>query len=637
MKQRPRHSFSKKWTALTFLPFLLSSCGNIPVGNVRFDYQSSKGDFNTDLFFADDYFSKPSTEYNPSLATASLSFAMASFASIKESNITKLTRYVNIENLLGNVGFKDFVANGDYHKKSGTDTIGLVFAHKEIDGTPLVYVGIRGAGYEAEWASNLTIADPSDGKLREDGFHFGFRKAADQFISELKDYLSSKNIKGDIKLWTSGYSRAGATANIASGLIDQSIENGTKILGEEVNLKKENFYSYCFEPPMGAPMKEDAQGFLLARKDTYSNIFNHVNFNDLVPLVAMKEVEFTRFGNDRYFPDRVSYLNPSKEKSDMKRILESLPNYKLSFVNGYPIDNFRVKTLKGLKLIDDPNALSWTEGLYLREFISELTKFGLGASSREKAMEAKTSYVEKLQPAFRTIFDIIYRSGNFKGSLIDLGVSMINDIISIFDLDTLINDFFVAEQRKYLVQDLTVIVNRGLEKFGIMFPLEEVKPKVQAFIKMLADFGGDVITKGLFQIIFTLFSKANLSCLGTGHYPELCLAEIRALDPNYVNEPFKNTNPDGKYFTVSLPDQNAKMSIFEGGHEIVNVDNGVVYVADVPTRIDVTGVDAILPYGPQYEVKVFTDSEVDVTLCDYHYYDFYLDVDVCSQKTFTLS
>lgn len=252
-------------------------------------------------------------------------------------------------------------------------------------------------------------------------------------------------------------------------------------------------------------------------------------------------------------------------------------------------------------------------------------------------MEAKTSYVEKLQPAFRTIFDIIYRSGNFKGSLIDLGVSMINDIISIFDLDTLINDFFVAEQRKYLVQDLTVIVNRGLEKFGIMFPLEEVKPKVQAFIKMLADFGGDVITKGLFQIIFTLFSKANLSCLGTGHYPELCLAEIRALDPNYVNEPFKNTNPDGKYFTVSLPDQNAKMSIFEGGHEIVNVDNGVVYVADVPTRIDVSGVDAILPYGPQYEVKVFTDSEVDVTLCDYHYYDFYLDVDVCSQKTFTLS
>ena len=639
MANRSSHPFLKKRAIIFLLPLVLCSCGKGDYGNVDFTYSSSTGDYASKFFYTDDYFRNPSNEYNPSLATASLSFAMASFASSLEENITKLTRYANIETLFENTGFTGFQANADYHKKSGTDTIGLVFANKKIDGKTLIYVGIRGAGYEAEWASNLSIADPVTKELRSDGYHYGFRKAADQFIEELRGYLESHYINGDIKLWTSGYSRAGATANIASGLIDESIDAGTHILGEDINLAKEDFYAYCFEPPMGAPMIEDASGRLLLRGDSYSNIFNHINFNDVVPLVAMKEVEFTRYGIDRYYPDTVSYISVDRQSRDMKNLLQDLPNYQAAFTDGYGIDQFRLRTLKGYKLAIDSNSTTWTQGLFLREFVSALTKWGLRAYDREAVLPAKNDYVEHLQPAFRLIFDAIYRSGNFRASIIDLGIAMINDIVSIFDLDTLINDLFVADQREYLVKDLTVIVNRGLKKYGITFPLDEVEPTLKWFIKMFADFAGAILEQGLFQMVFSFFSKAAIKAIGSGHYPELCLAQTRSLDPKYVNNPFQNENFEGKHFDLLIPNRFASIVIKRGNEVLAKVEDGQTQNAKIPLRNTINGIEAILPYGEGYSIELSPDEEAKVTMFDYHYYGDYVDVDLQRQAdgSFALS
>ena len=124
------------------------------------------------------------------------------------------------------MGFTNFETNQWFKEKPTSDSIGLLAAQKRIGDYTLVAVGVRGAAYFSEWASNITLGN------RDDGYHDGFRTAADNFIKFTKDYISSHHISGDIKLWTAGYSRAGATCNVASGLIDEALNKNEKIFPE---------------------------------------------------------------------------------------------------------------------------------------------------------------------------------------------------------------------------------------------------------------------------------------------------------------------------------------------------------------------------------------------------------------------
>lgn len=606
---------------LPVLSVLLTSCGPARPATA-FAYAGKGSDYASSMYFEDDYFRAPATQHNTHLATASLSLAMASFASSLQSNVNALTRYVNARDALGRAGFLDFQTNEDYTKRSSTDTIGLVFAHKMIDDKQLVYVGIRGANYEAEWASNFTIASPDDPYQKETvpQYHYGFHKAATQLIDELKAYLSKVGISGPIKLWTSGYSRAGATANIASGLLDEAIEKGEKPLGDNVQLAKEDLYAYCFEPPMGAPSLVDEEGKLLARGERYSNIFNYVNFNDPVPLVAMKEVSFTRFGQDRYLPDPMSYLDYGPYLSKVKEIYEAMPNYAERGAT-YRIPSFTIQHFKDHKLGADERYSHWTQGLFLKEFVSAIARFGMGAESLDKAPEAKALYVEKLQPALRYIFNLIYVKGNFKGSLIDIGVSLINDIRSAFDIDDVVDDLFHKEKRKFLLEDLSVILRRGLSKFNIEFSFETAKEWLGNIFSILlkcTDHLWDIVTE--LEMILTWVSKDNISSIASGHFPEICLSSMRALDSYYVDQPFEESNHGGKYFTLTLPDKKGLLTVKRQSGEILAHVNGEKTDSKVPARRYAGGLQVVLPYGETYVVTVPEGSaEPTATLFDYRY------------------
>ena len=619
MINRPRHRVNWLLSSCLMLACSLSSCISPNGVEYSFTYGANKADYEDNLYYSDDYFLSPSTEYNPSLATLSLSFAMASFASGENEAIRTSTRFRNIQGLLSKTGFSDFEANEDFHKPARADTIGIVFAHKTVGGTPLIYVGIRGANYEAEWASNFTISEP-DKPYQADGtfqYHYGFRTCADTLISQLKDYLSKRNIQGEAKIWASGYSRAGATANIAAGLLDQAIEKGEKPLGENITLRKENLFAYCFEPPMGAPADADDEGNLLARKEMYSNIFNHVNFNDPIPMVAMKEVGFTRFGQDRYYPDALSYLDYKGHEATMKGLYERLPNYE-ALGGNYKIPRFTVKVNNGLKLVNDEASSTWTQGLFLKEIISLLTRFGLGVSTYDDIDPAKAKYVETIQPAIRTIFKIIYEASNFKGSFIDLAVAMINDIASVFDIDQLITDILDSEERKYFLEDLTVILRRGLAKFDIEFTWESVKDKLRAFVNLLGDFADEALAVMHYpQLVMTWISKDNITSIASGHYPELCLAHTRALDPNYVASPMKNVNSAGKYFVLTLPLGTDEWTVKTNGRVLASGIGKGFLEKNVPCRSNLTGVQIVLPYGEEYEVETNAGDTALLTLFDY--------------------
>lgn len=629
MKKGSHQRFRLHVLAFSLLP-LFSSCGT-PASMVSYRFASKGADFGDSVYFEDSLFSSSSFEYNPTLANTSLSFAMACFASSDNRHIDSLTRYSNAESLLSSAGFTSFFANSDFHKRSASDTIGLVFAKKPIGDKTLIYAGIRGANYEMEWASNLSIAEPGVEYDYETAspYHYGFHKAAQQLINELSTYIINKGITGDIKLWTSGFSRAGATANIVGGLLDQAIDKGEKPLGNNVNLKKEDLYVYCFEPPMGAPVDIDQEGNLKSRGEQYGNIYSHINFDDPVPLVAMKEVGYTRFGKDRYYPNAISYRYPKRFIDDMR--VNFANNEAYSARGGdYLIDNFVIKKLNGLSLTEDTDFQNWTQGLFLREFVSLLTIYGLKAGDIDKIGVAKTNYVKNIQPAARTIFNILYRTGTFKGSFIDFALSMVNSLSVLLsgDIETLIVDLTHSAQKKYVYEDLMVIVSKGAKKLGIEFTSKEVKNDIKALVDIIASFISYCVLDISFpQLIVTWFSPTMLASVASGHYPEISLSAIKALDPRVNRDCFNNTNPDGKHYVLTFPNRFAKVRVYKDGVLIGSAESREMGFASVPARVAFDGVKFILPYEEgHYEFECDENAECEVSLFDYTKYGEYVSV-----------
>ena len=254
----------------------------------KFTYASiNDGEYSADYYFEDDYFATPATEYNPSLATMSMCFAMSAFASERTSDVT--LKSMNAKALLRDCGFEDIQANDDFQSVPNVDTMGVVIGHKEIktdgDEFTLIALATRGAGYENEWAGNF--------KVGLSGNHAGFTTAKNVALNFLNSYIAknSKNFKGKVKLWMTGFSRAAATVNLLAGEITKAGKIGAN---NQISVAKDDIYAYCFETPMGL------SGYVQSKAEAqkYTNIHNIVNPNDFVPKVAMSGWNFLRYGVD---------------------------------------------------------------------------------------------------------------------------------------------------------------------------------------------------------------------------------------------------------------------------------------------------------------------------------------------------
>ena len=116
----------------------------------------------------------------------------------------------SIEKIYSDTGFEDISAE-ELTSTPTRDSVGTAIAHKTVDSGELVAVAIRGDNYESEWCSNLTAGSEGDAK--------GFNDAADKVLDRLRQYISDNGLK-DVKLWISGYSRAGAVADLMGKYIN---------------------------------------------------------------------------------------------------------------------------------------------------------------------------------------------------------------------------------------------------------------------------------------------------------------------------------------------------------------------------------------------------------------------------------
>ena len=250
--------------------------------------------------YDENWFLDSSTTYSHNLATMSLTMAMAAF------DIGGSDRAANIKYLFDQLGF-EYTTDSISYPVPTEDTIGYAIGSKMIttddaDFT-LVAVAIRGGGYGAEWASNFNVG-------KDEINHSGFSNAADEVYLGIVTYINQLRQQGcdpaNIKIWITGYSRAAATANITAALIDKRISSG------QLPFSKNNIFAYCFECPL-TTIRDNSS------TNIYGNIFNIINYADVVTKVAPQRWNFIRYGIDMFLPSCEQTAFYSDAYNNMRR------------------------------------------------------------------------------------------------------------------------------------------------------------------------------------------------------------------------------------------------------------------------------------------------------------------------------
>ena len=540
-----------------------------------FRYQSGASDYSGKMYYEDSLFDHDADVYDTSLATASLSFAMASFASAEESDQTKKSK--NAEDLLTKLGYKDVAANEYFKEKPGTDSLGCIFGHKTINGREMIACGIRGGNYGAEWASNFTIGADTEG-----GYHQGFFEGSTIFLDSLKKYISDNGIQGDICLWMVGYSRGGAVCNVSAGRIDEAVNRGEAILGSSVSFGKKDIYAYCFEAPQGVHYDED----LYPKSEIFSNIFCIVNSNDVVPKVAMKEFSFTRYGVDKVLFDNRNDINYEENIRKMERFFSAFENSET--LGAYSVANFEMKRFSGKKIASSQEYYNWSQGIYLDSLLSHLATYGI---------ESREYYTESMQPGIREIMDYIYSSGSPSASLIDLGVSVARNALLTSSTDLLLDDL-LHNQSKFTV-DFKIVLMKALEMLNVNVNAKNVERTVTSLLLCISK---ALVYDFEFAMIIPMISESNVMGVAQAHRPELTLAFLRSLDPKYTNDP-ADYDLEGKYILVEIYDTSADVTVSADGRMLAAFEGG----KPVET-------DSSVPYGRHRKLMIYLPCGTEYTL-----------------------
>lgn len=467
-------------------------------------------DYTSTYYYRDDYFLKPATEYQDSLATMSMCLAFSAFGSNRTNDYGKKSQ--NLQYLLGECGFSGdhFATNQSYKEKPGTDSVGVGASYKTIkDGDEeytLIAAAVRGGGYEAEWASNFTIG--------VNGQHQGFREARDQVLEFLGDYIDTKGISGKVKLWIVGYSRAAATTNLVAGELDDGY-----ILSDNIELDRDNIYAYCFEAPRGALASDNVTD------PKYNNIFSIINPGDIVTKVAPLEPAafgFARYGISKFLPSALTDGQYNDKKCNMLKKYEALDS-----TGEYIVDNFQMKKISIANLIWDVKGFlengiivndedaKWDQNAFLDSMLTKLFA---------ENIKNRSNYVDKYEKDIREICRIVFGSSDKMDAFQDQLISNLKS-----DIGRIAAQILFKRYDK-LIQTIEDDIVRAMNTAGITdYSTADVNSAAGKIALLLLDFG-------VSHPNYTITAVYNIEGIGAAHYPELCLAWLQSFDKNYTAE-----------------------------------------------------------------------------------------------------
>jgi len=216
-----------------------------------------------EYLYKDDFFMASPDQYDHDMARLTLGLALAAGRNTEHPD----AQDDYLIDMLQQMGF-DRIESETYRTNPTADSIAFGLATKKIGDFTLLACAVCGGDYGLEWASNLTVGN----SVRSEGFDDASMKVQ----AAVKEYMEENNISGKVKLWITGYSRAGAVANItAADYTDAGIF--------------EDVYAYTFATPRTT-----------REPGNYSNIFNIMQKEDLVPKVPLADWGYERYGIDMY-------------------------------------------------------------------------------------------------------------------------------------------------------------------------------------------------------------------------------------------------------------------------------------------------------------------------------------------------
>ena len=524
-----------------------------------FTYSSTSGaDRDAVYYYSDGYFETSPDVYNEHLSTMSLALAMSAFnATATEFDLSLYNKYANsfrnAKQLLSDIGFEDknIRVNDSFTRQPTDDSIGVIMGAKElsVDGYILLPVIVRGGGYESEWASNVTLGKSGEAK--------GFSESASKVISELEKFILSdlsldveKALQdGRVKFLVCGYSRAAAVANITA-----------KRLTDKYG-KENSIYAYCFEAPRGG-----ADSAVINEAHTYNgqylNIHNIINPGDLVTYVAPEKMGFIRYGVDRLIPDMNDDAYSAKREKMTSQL--SLINDSIVFS-----DTFSLATLNYLGFALGTSGIFMplqnvevTASEWLAGFMNDLTKWTTNGENEESCRDFYVSnksfcgeeYVT-VEKALQTFTKLLFGMENSEA----FADAMMHRVKALTENKMLIADFYMSvvgsweklvypKQKQYLDTIWNILTNEQQYEDGASVPgitdfvsekeSVELKNSTYTLFAFLFSFvNKDNTTAAIENITSTqvhlatlLYNAGNiLQC----HYPEICMAWLRADDSHY--------------------------------------------------------------------------------------------------------
>lgn len=509
-------------------------------GSHIFEFQTGAGKVKNDVstcYYYDRYFTDEeegdSAVYNPSLSTMSLCLAMSGFARSEGEWTTELDhsdpRFKYARDLLiGKIndpedvglGFTDFAVNNVWASSPGRDTIGVVAARKVLsDGSDLVAVVVRGAGYEGEWCSNFTIG-------RENN-HTGFEEGRNAVLDFVKDYFKDNNLNpSNTKIWVVGYSRGAAVANMVAAEIDE----GYELNDDGAYVEPENLYAYTFSTPLGGMEKN-------TNDEKYENIHNVVNYNDMVALIAPTAWEFDRYNseNDVFLPNKKNNEDFEQLK---KKMLSKYSSLEMSKVLPYNVQEEReIRKIKSIDWDDEGNPIieyDEPEVITHRQAASDIFDF-----VAHRAFGDRSSYFYIHQNKLREIIWEIFGSKNaaakkamaqlLEGLTVEQIVSMGKPLLDKKHISKKdYRDFYV---------NVDNYVNSIIAESNAWSNEEDdyITPIVNILFNLLSGVLIDYIFYDgyyLATVVSFVEGLADKSVIAA-HYPEINLSWLMSMDPNY--------------------------------------------------------------------------------------------------------
>ena len=474
-------------------------------------------DYKETIDYTDACFMRSAAVYQPSLATASLCMAMACGGSTRLGNPPDYTRQAqNGKALFTLLGFCASAENVEFDVPPQADSIGCIAAYKLVaDGTgrqlPLLALGVRGYNYAHEWAGNFTIGEIGD--------HDGFTMASKKVIAFLQAYIAGQPALAaypDIKIWISGYSRGAAAANLAAARLVRDAADGADAAPEQCCLGKklirENIYAYTFEAPAGACTEN-----LLDSRYDYSAIYNIVNPDDLVPMVAPScaGFGFGRYGTDCLLPTKISHQAYAEQRDAMLHFYTA---------DGYPPDEFVPCHWEALHLKPDATAVP-AQGV---QFDRAVTCLGL------HVIITRANMVKKYQKALCNLLAGSQQENEGSGHTRRLWMSAlwkacIENGAEFFEQLKTDGTEAPAAQLANLLQNTAQeqgMMAAALQESAAPGDLRAVAELIYLFYRADADILGTL-----------LYNQHEFQCISRTHFAQVELAWMRTMDANRQKTP----------------------------------------------------------------------------------------------------